>query len=125
VHGPSTAPYSDKYPKPKEMSESDLKYVEDAFVAAAERSIAAGFDFIEIHGAHGYLIHSFLSPLSNYRTDSYGGSLENRMRFPLRICDIVRRIRTAMLYYILTRSTDSQGLGRPPAHAAYLCYRLC
>ncbi|MDE1990870.1 MAG: NADH:flavin oxidoreductase/NADH oxidase, partial [Rhizobiaceae bacterium] len=62
----------------------------DSFVAAAGRAVLAGFDFLEIHGAHGYLIHSFLSPLSNARTDQYGGTPENRMRFALEIADRVR-----------------------------------
>lgn len=70
-----------------------MQYVEDAFVAAAARAEKAGFDFIEIHGAHGYLISSFLSPLSNTRSDSYGGQpLENRLRFPLRV---IKRVREA------------------------------
>jgi 2,4-dienoyl-CoA reductase-like NADH-dependent reductase (Old Yellow Enzyme family) len=75
------------------MTEVDMQYVEDAFVAAVARAEKAGFDFIEIHGAHGYLISSFLSPLSNTRTDSYGGQpLENRLRFPLRV---IKRVREA------------------------------
>jgi 2,4-dienoyl-CoA reductase-like NADH-dependent reductase (Old Yellow Enzyme family) len=91
VYGPSAIPFSDKFPMPREMTEEEFKRVEDAFIAATERCKVAGFDFIEIHGAHGYLIHEVLSPLSNVRTDSYGGSLENRMRYPLRICEVVRK----------------------------------
>jgi 2,4-dienoyl-CoA reductase-like NADH-dependent reductase (Old Yellow Enzyme family) len=64
--------------------------VREAFVAAAKRAARLGIDGIEVHGAHGYLLHQFLSPLSNHRTDQYGGSLENRMRFPLEVFDAVR-----------------------------------
>lgn len=91
VYGPSTAPFSETYPSPREVTEADLQQIEDAFVAAVRRSRQAGYDFIEIHGAHGYLIHSFLSPISNTRSDQYGGKLlENRMRFPLRLIERVR-----------------------------------
>ena len=72
------------------MQRKELDEVRDAFVKASERSIEAGFEVIEIHMAHGYLLHSFLSPLSNSRNDEYGGSIENRMRFPLEVVEKVR-----------------------------------
>jgi 2,4-dienoyl-CoA reductase-like NADH-dependent reductase (Old Yellow Enzyme family) len=72
------------------MEVSDLQVVRQAFHAAARRAHLAGFDVLEIHMAHGYLLHEFLSPISNQRTDLYGGSLENRMRFPLSIVEVVR-----------------------------------
>lgn len=75
---------------PRAAEISDIDETVDAFAAAARRAVDAGFDLLEIHGAHGYLIHEFLSPLSNTRTDSYGGSLENRARLLLRIVDAVR-----------------------------------
>ncbi|KAJ7176214.1 NADH:flavin oxidoreductase/NADH oxidase [Mycena crocata] len=90
VYGPSEERFSEAYPQPKEMSEEHLQRVEDAFVAAVERCKKIGFDFIELHGAHGYLIHSFVSPVSNTRTDQYGGSLENRLRFPTRVLERMR-----------------------------------
>ncbi|KAG9314036.1 hypothetical protein JVU11DRAFT_4815 [Chiua virens] len=92
VYGPSEIQFSDVYPHPKAMSEEDIQRVEDAFLDAVERCRKAGFDFIEIHAAHGYVLHEFLSPLSNNRTDAYGGSLENRMRSSLRL---VKRVREA------------------------------
>ena len=93
VYGPSDIPFADGYPKPIPMTKDDIQRVEDAFIAAVERCKQAGFDFIEVHAAHGYLITSFLSPISNTRTDEFGGqSLENRMRFPLRL---IKRIREA------------------------------
>jgi 2,4-dienoyl-CoA reductase-like NADH-dependent reductase (Old Yellow Enzyme family) len=91
VYGPTAIPHSAEFPTPKEMTEDDMTYVVDAFAAAAKRSIAAGFDFIELHSAHGYLMHEWLSPLSNNRTDKYGGSLENRMRFPMRVMEATRK----------------------------------
>jgi 2,4-dienoyl-CoA reductase-like NADH-dependent reductase (Old Yellow Enzyme family) len=91
VYGPTTLPFSNEYPTPKEMTEDDMTYVVDAFASAAGRAVAAGFDFIEVHSAHGYLMHEWLSPLSNNRTDKYGGSLENRMRFPMRIMEATRK----------------------------------
>jgi len=91
VYGPVTIPWSDQFPIPKEMTEADIQRVVDGFVAATKRAIVAGFDFLEFHGAHGYLIHQFLSPLSNTRSDQYGGqSFENRIRFPLRAIEAVR-----------------------------------
>ena len=78
------------YDTPEELDEAGIDAIVDAFAAAAVRAIDAGFDLIEIHAAHGYLVHQFLSPLSNSRTDSYGGSLENRARLLLRIVESVR-----------------------------------
>jgi 2,4-dienoyl-CoA reductase-like NADH-dependent reductase (Old Yellow Enzyme family) len=90
--GPSALPYKNGYQTPKEMNEADLKKVEDDYVQATHRSQAAGFQVVEVHMAHGYLFHEFLSPLSNHRKDQYGGSLENRMRFPLRVFERVRAL---------------------------------
>ena len=90
VIGPSSAAFSPAYPQPREMTLVEIAATVDAFAAAANRSRQAGFEVAEIHGAHGYLLHEFLSPLSNLRTDGYGGSLENRMRFPLAVCAAVR-----------------------------------
>jgi 2,4-dienoyl-CoA reductase-like NADH-dependent reductase (Old Yellow Enzyme family) len=88
---PSAIPFDASYPKPRAMTAADMDGLERDFVAAARRSQAAGFDVIELHMAHGYLMHEFLSPLSNQRSDEFGGSLENRMRLPLRIAKSVRQ----------------------------------
>jgi anthraniloyl-CoA monooxygenase len=74
------------------MTRADMDKVRDVFVSAARRAEQAGFDIIELHMAHGYLLNAFISPLSNARTDQYGGSLENRMRFPLEVFDAVRAV---------------------------------
>jgi 2,4-dienoyl-CoA reductase-like NADH-dependent reductase (Old Yellow Enzyme family) len=87
--GPSALAFGD-YAPPREMDDVDLARVTAAFVAAAGRAEQAGFDVVEIHAAHGYLLHEFLSPISNRRTDRYGGDLEGRMRFPLEVVDAVR-----------------------------------
>ncbi|AEF93862.1 NADPH dehydrogenase [Desulfotomaculum nigrificans CO-1-SRB] len=79
--GPSAIAYSDKYRTPRELSRDEIKEIVGLFAAAARRAVTAGFDAIEIHGAHGYLISEFLSPLTNKRQDEYGGSPENRVRF--------------------------------------------
>jgi 2,4-dienoyl-CoA reductase-like NADH-dependent reductase (Old Yellow Enzyme family) len=90
--GPSAIPFSPASPPPRAMSLEDLDKVANQFAQAARRAVSAGFDVIEIHMAHGYLLHEFLSPLSNHRGDEYGGSLENRMRFPLRVAGGVRDV---------------------------------
>ena len=92
ILAPSAIPFDDKYRVPQAMSEEDIATVIYAFRAAAVRALAAGFDLIEIHGAHGYLINEFLSPLSNRREDRYGGSTENRARFLMEILDAVRAV---------------------------------
>ena len=86
----SAVPAGPGWPAPDELSPTGLAGVRDAFVAAARRADAAGFDVVEVHAAHGYLLHQFLSPLTNRRDDGYGGSLEGRMRFPLEVVDAVR-----------------------------------
>ncbi|MGI8555558.1 MAG: NADH:flavin oxidoreductase/NADH oxidase [Pyrinomonadaceae bacterium] len=90
VAAPSAIAFADNYPSPREMDKSDFEKVLSDFVAAAKRAVKAGFEVIEIHAAHGYLLHEFLSPHSNKRNDEYGGSLGNRMRFPLEIAGRVR-----------------------------------
>ncbi|MEQ1517015.1 MAG: NADH:flavin oxidoreductase/NADH oxidase, partial [Usitatibacteraceae bacterium] len=90
VVGPADAPFSSTYPVPRQMTTAEIGETVAAFVAGAKRALSAGFEVVEIHAAHGYLLHEFLSPLSNLRTDNYGGSLENRMRFPLAVCAAVR-----------------------------------
>ncbi|HUX04166.1 MAG TPA: NADH:flavin oxidoreductase/NADH oxidase [Acidimicrobiales bacterium] len=88
---PSAVAFAD-YPIPHELSLDQIDELVDAFGEAARRAIRAGFDVLEIHAAHGYLIHQFLSPLSNHRSDEYGGSFENRTRFALRIASAVRGV---------------------------------
>lgn len=92
VIAPSAIPFSDTYPQPRSMTADEIEAARDAFVAATRRALAAGFAYAEIHAAHGYLLHSFLSPLANDRTDAYGGSLINRMRFVLEIVEAVRAV---------------------------------
>ncbi len=88
---PSPIPFADNFPDPKEMDENDIRMVITQFVQAAQRSINAGFEVIELHMAHGYLVHEFLSPLSNKREDKYGGSLKNRCRLAIDIAKAVRK----------------------------------
>ncbi|KAF8272835.1 FMN-linked oxidoreductase [Lactarius quietus] len=107
IFGPVAVPWSDEYPTPKEMTVADMQHVIDGFATAAKRAVVAGFDFIEIHGAHGYLLHSFLSPLSNTRTDNYGGqSFENRIRFPLRVVEAVREAWGDRPLFVRLSATD-------------------
>ena len=89
---PSAIAFSSSYPEPKALTLSELETIKTAFVDATTRALKAGFEVIELHMAHGYLLHSFLSPFSNQRSDQYGGSLENRMRFPLEIIKAVRLV---------------------------------
>ena len=90
---PSAIAFAEDYPLPREMTAAaDIEKTLDDFVAAAKRAVNAGFEVVEIHAAHGYLLHEFLSPLSNKRTDEYGGSFENRVRFPLEVARKVRAV---------------------------------
>ena len=89
---PSATPYNQAFPAPTALDEAGMAKVIDDFRAAAKRADAIGFEVLEIHMAHGYLLHQFLSPLSNQRNDGYGGSLEGRMRFPLEVFAAVRDI---------------------------------
>src|SRR6202012_153533 len=87
---PSAVPHKDGEAAPLALDDAGLARIRDAFVDSAKRAERLGIDALELHGAHGYLLHQFLSPISNKRTDQYGGSLENRMRYPLEIYGAVR-----------------------------------
>jgi 2,4-dienoyl-CoA reductase-like NADH-dependent reductase (Old Yellow Enzyme family) len=89
---PSPIPFAPEYPTPKEMNSEDLENVIDQFRQAAGNSLHAGFKVLELHMAHGYLLHQFLSPLSNQRGDGYGGDFKNRIRFPLLVTRAVREV---------------------------------
>ncbi len=90
--GPSADAYGDGWHTPEQLGDNSLKRILDAFVSAAERCVRLDFDVVELHSAHGYLMHQFLSPISNKRDDQYGGSLSNRMRFPLEVFDAIRAV---------------------------------
>lgn len=90
VIGPSALPYGPGCHMPREANQADLDRVVAEFVSAARRAVDAGFDLIEVHAAHGYLLSSFLSPIANHRTDEYGGPLEHRLRFPIEVFAAVR-----------------------------------
>ncbi len=105
--GPSAIAFDEHSPVPREMSIGDIDAVVEQFIASARLSADAGFEVIELHMAHGYLLHEFLSPLANHRTDQYGGSLENRMRLPLRIASAVREVWPAGLpLFVRISATD-------------------
>lgn len=90
--GPSEQRFADNYPLPHVLSAPEIQEIVSNFQQAARRALKAGFEIVEIHGAHGYLVHEFLSPLSNSRTDRYGGTLENRMRLLLEIVEATRQV---------------------------------
>ena len=92
VLAPSPVPFSNHYPAPVPVDQAGIRRLLQDFRAATARALEAGFDVIEIHAAHGYLLHEFLSPLSNQRTDEYGGSFENRSRLPLEVAKAVREL---------------------------------
>ena len=121
---PSAIPFRDE-PPPHALEAREIEQIIDDFVAAARRCNDAGFDVIELHAAHGYLLHEFLSPLSNTRTDEYGGSLENRMRLTLRIATEVRRVWPAGKPLLVRISaTDWAEGGWDLASSIELCKRL-
>jgi len=90
VKGPSAVPFADNYPQPEAMSLDDIGHVITAFAEGARRAVAAGFKVAELHAAHGYLLHQFLSPLANTRTDAYGGSFDHRIRL---LCEVTQAVR--------------------------------
>jgi 2,4-dienoyl-CoA reductase-like NADH-dependent reductase (Old Yellow Enzyme family) len=90
--GPSEVPHKEGELPPRALDAQGMKRVRDAFVDAARRAMRLGIDAIEVHSAHGYLLHQFLSPIANKRTDQYGGSLQNRMRYPLEVFDAIREV---------------------------------
>ncbi|ESK98198.1 nadh:flavin oxidoreductase nadh oxidase [Moniliophthora roreri MCA 2997] len=110
VVGPTTTAWSENFPNPRELSAKELDELDEAFVAAIKRCEEVGFDFIEIHGAHGYLISSFVSPLSNTRTDEFGGQpLENRIRWPLRLISRCRSAWKKPLFVRISASDWAEG----------------
>jgi 2,4-dienoyl-CoA reductase-like NADH-dependent reductase (Old Yellow Enzyme family) len=104
---PSLIPFRDDEPKPEALDAAGVRAVVDAFADAARRARAAGFSVVELHAAHGYLLHQFLSPLSNRRTDEYGGAFENRVRLTLDVVDAVRAVWPEELpLYVRISATD-------------------
>ena len=122
---PSALAFSSTSPVPRAMDEADLRAVQGAFVAAARRALGAGFRLLELHGAHGYLLHEFLSPLSNRRDDRYGGSFENRIRFVLETARAVRGVWPEQLPLAVRLScTDWVEGGWTPEESIALAGRL-
>lgn len=104
---PSAVPFNPGEPAPAELSKAEIRGIVDSFVAAARRALRAGFQVAEIHAAHGYLVHQFLSPLSNQRTDEYGGAFENRIRLALEVAAAVRAVWLAALpLFVRISATD-------------------
>lgn len=121
----SAIPFSDNYPKPIALDAVGIDKVVSDFTAAAKRALQAGFKVIEIHAAHGYLVHQFLSPLSNHRTDEYGGSFENRIRLLLRIIDGIRTVWPADLpLFTRISATDWADGGWNPDESVQLAHIL-
>jgi len=121
IWGASPIPFSEEYPSPTPLEGGELSGIVEAFVKGAERALKAGFQVVEIHGAHGYLLHSFLSPLSNQRTDDYGGSFENRTRLLREVVVGVREVWPAELPLLLRIScTDWMEGGWTPEESVEL-----
>jgi len=122
---PSAISFSEKYLKPREMTQEDIeKFIAD-LAAATKRALAAGFEVVELHAAHGYLLHEFLSPLSNRRSDEYGGSLENRMRLTIRAAAMMREIWPAKFpVFVRISATDWAEDGWDLKQSIELCKRL-
>lgn len=122
VVAPSAVPFAPGSPLPRELDVAELDGIVAAFAAAARRCLAAGFEVAEIHMAHGYLLHQFLSPLSNRRNDVYGGSLENRARLPLRVARAVREVWPQDLpLFVRISATDWVEGGWDLAQSLQLC----
>jgi 2,4-dienoyl-CoA reductase-like NADH-dependent reductase (Old Yellow Enzyme family) len=123
--GPTATKFAENYPIPRMLDLAGIAAVVQAFADAARRALAAGFDVLEIHAAHGYLIHEFLSPLSNTRTDRYGGSLDHRLRLCLEIVDAVRRVAPDRLpLFVRISATDWTPGGWDLEQSVELCRQL-
>jgi 2,4-dienoyl-CoA reductase-like NADH-dependent reductase (Old Yellow Enzyme family) len=122
---PSPIPFDAGWPAPAALDEAGIARVVAAFGEAARRALDAGFDLVEVHGAHGYLLHEFLSPLSNRRDDRYGGTLENRIRLPLEVVRAVRRVwpERLPLFFRVSASDWAEG-GWTPEESVILAKRL-
>ncbi len=122
--GPSAVPFGD-YPSPRAMTRTEIEETVEDFGRGARHALAAGFDVVEVHGAHGYLLHSFCSPLSNRRDDEYGGTLDNRLRLPLAVARVVREAWPAdkPVFYRLSASDWKEG-GWDLAQSIELAKRL-
>ncbi|HUL35782.1 MAG TPA: NADH:flavin oxidoreductase/NADH oxidase [Candidatus Eisenbacteria bacterium] len=122
---PSAVAFDANYAEPRALTIPEMDQIVEDFRAAARRALAAGFQVVEMHAAHGYLAHEFLSPLSNLRTDEYGGSLENRMRFPLRVAQAVRETWPAKWpVFVRISATDWKEGGWDLAQSIELCKRF-
>jgi 2,4-dienoyl-CoA reductase-like NADH-dependent reductase (Old Yellow Enzyme family) len=122
---PSPLPVADGWPVPRELTSDDLAEVKAAFVAATRRAFAVGFKVIELHMAHGYLLHSFLSPLANQRGDEYGGDIDGRMRFPLEVAQAVRAAMPADApLFARISAVDGREGGWSLEDSAVLCARM-
>lgn len=125
VVAPSAIHFSDTYPNPVALDAAGIRKVIDDFVAATKRALQAGFDVVEVHSAHGYLLHQFLSPLANQRSDEYGGSFDNRIRLTLQVTEAVRAVWPAEKPVLVRLSaTDWTEGGWTPAETVELSRRL-
>lgn len=125
VVAPSAIPFAPGSPLPRELAEAELGGIVTHFADAAKRCLAAGFQVAEIHMAHGYLLHQFLSPLTNRRDDAYGGSLENRTRLPLQVARAVREVWPQDLpVFVRISATDWVEGGWDLAQSLQLCHSL-
>ena len=122
---PSPAPFRPGDPPPRALDRAEIAAVIDGFAAAARRALTAGFQVVELHAAHGYLLHEFLSPLSNHRDDEYGGSLDNRVRLVLEVTRAVRDVWPADLpLFVRISATDWADGGWDLEQSIELCRRL-
>lgn len=116
IHAPSALAFSDRYQEPVEMTKEDIAETLEAFKTGAVRAKAAGFDVIEVHAAHGYLINQFLSPLTNKREDEYGGSAENRYRFLREVLDAINSVWDGPLFVRISANDYTVGGMTPDAY---------
>lgn len=121
---PSARPWGAEWPTPMALDAEGIHRIIESFSAAAVRAAKVGLDYIEIHSAHGYLLHAFLSPISNQRDDAYGGSLENRMRFPLAVVEAVRKVIPDLTLGIRINGSDWLDEGWSLEDAAIYAVRL-